>query len=467
MCAVTEMSKTISNPWLPARFEFAPNFITGRILIDDENYQIYETVGAKEKVLFCKLLMKERWCDLDLMPNDFWSNIDFCGQQYYFVIGDQRELANIDNCSIPRDSEEALLFALSLRRTRSLYPTEDLSDAIYSEKHGVLLPVGENPQQLADDVIIGKYISGGVEVSCLSCRRVAGLSRTLSEQDVIKICHDSGLQGEYVKDKIVDFGEKYADKKTFLLPGRHVLQNFFNDYVIDVVSNPEQYRQMGIEFPSAFVLEGPPGCGKTFAVEKLVEYLDWPLFSVDSSSIGSKYIHETGMKIAEVFKKAMDSNPSVIIIDEMEAYLTERDSGSTHRIEEVGEFLRMIPQAAASNVLVIGMTNRIELIDKAILRRGRFDHVITVDMPSVEEIQELLEALLSTRNHDDDIDVPAVAKKMVGCPLSDVVFLIREAARLTARAGASKINRQFIEMASSAGLERVTDAKSGKIGFIK
>ncbi|WP_240700857.1 ATP-binding protein, partial [Vibrio sp. F13] len=77
---------------------------------------------------------------------------------------------------------------------------------------------------------------------------------------------------------------------------------------------------MGIEGPSSFILYGPPGCGKTYAAEKLVNHLGWPVFKVDSASVASPYIHETSKKISEVFNEAMRCSPSVILIDEMESY---------------------------------------------------------------------------------------------------------------------------------------------------
>src|SRR3546814_7280293 len=88
-------------------------------------------------------------------------------------------------------------------------------------------------------------------------------------------------------------------------------------------------------FPGAVLLHGPPGCGKTFAVEKLVEHLDWPFFSIDSGSIGSPFIHETGKKIAEAFEQAVKVSPAVVVIDEIDAFIAARDSsaGGQHQVE--------------------------------------------------------------------------------------------------------------------------------------
>lgn len=102
---------------------------------------------------------------------------------------------------------------------------------------------------------------------------------------------------------------------------------------------------MGIGFPAAIVLHGPPGCGKTFAVDRLSEFFGWPTYHIDSGTIGSPYIHDTSRKIAEVFETAISNAPSMLIIDEMEAFLTERGSSKLsgqHHLEEVAEFLSCI-----------------------------------------------------------------------------------------------------------------------------
>ena len=189
---------------------------------------------------------------------------------------------------------------------------------------------------------------------------------------------------------------------------------------------------MGIDFPSAIILHGPPGCGKTYAVERLIDFLDWPNYSIDSGSIGSPYIHDTSKKIADVFDKAINNAPSVIVIDEMEAFLTDRNVGQSsgiHHVEEVAEFLRRIPDAAKNHVLVIAMTNMIETIDPAILRRGRFDHIIEVKMPSAEEVRLLLSNLLSKIPVTEDIEVEKASEMLKGRSVSDIAFAVKEAGR--------------------------------------
>ena len=120
-----------------------------------------------------------------------------------------------------------------------------------------------------------------------------------------------------------------CSRPPFRLPGRPALEAFLNEHVIHVIENAEQCRAFGIDFPAAVVLHGPPGCGKTFVVERLGHHLDWPVFPIDSSSVASPYLHETSKKVGEVFDQARDGAPSLVVIDEMESHLSDRQIHSS------------------------------------------------------------------------------------------------------------------------------------------
>ena len=267
-----------------------------------------------------------------------------------------------------------------------------------------------------------------------------------------------------------DAKKKDGTKLTeFKLSGRPFLENFFNEHVVDIILNQERYKALGVDFPSAVVLHGPAGCGKTFAVDRLVEFLDWPVYHVDSNSVGSPYIHETSRKVSEIFGKAMEDAPAVIVIDEMESFLSDRQlhqSTGLHHVEEVAEFLRRIPKAMSNRVLVIGMTNRLEMIDPAILRRGRFDHVLEVGMPSKKEVTELVTSLLEKMPVEGELGIDKIVTALVGRPLSDAAFAVREAGRLAARAGKSKLDQEALNAAVSSLPSATDEEKSRPIGFI-
>ena len=185
-------------------------------------------------------------------------------------------------------------------------------------------------------------------------------------------------------------------------------------------------------------------------MERLIEFLDWPSYSIDSGSIGSPYIHDTSKKIADVFDRAIDNAPSVIVIDEMEAFLTDRNVGQAsgmHHVEEVAEFLRRIPEATKNHVLVIAMTNMVDSIDPAILRRGRFDHIIEVEMPSAKEVESLLRSLFARLPIQDDVKIQELAEQLKGHPMSDIAFVVKESGRIAVKIGKETIDWDTLQAA--------------------
>jgi ATP-dependent 26S proteasome regulatory subunit len=132
----------------------------------------------------------------------------------------------------------------------------------------------------------------------------------------------------------------------------------------------------------------------------------------------------------------------------------------------VAEFLRRIPEAINNKVLIIAMTNMIEMIDPAILRRGRFDHIIEVGMPSREEVASLVDSLLSKLPRAEHLNMDKIFDSLTGRALSDSAFVMREAARLAAKAGKTKLDQESIEAALNS-LPKDQEKKSKRVGFFR
>jgi cell division protease FtsH len=402
--------------------------------------------------------------------------------------GSSQVLCPVSDGDSPSTKAEALSFALALRATRDIDAETPFQDALYVEKISRILPTYSISSRTDDDVVLGYWLTGGASVSAKSFRRLRQTLSWLGANHLKEVVQAAGIevteiipadrhrappdrtetkQTERTEAKTETHDQESAPRD-FELAGRPELADFFNEHIVDIVQNRERYKALGIDFPAAVVLHGPPGCGKTFAVERLVDFLGWPSFQIDASSVASPYIHETSKKVAEVFDKAMQNSPSVLVIDEMEAFLADREMGSGHhRVEEVAEFLRRIPEATKNDVLIIAMTNRVDMIDPAILRRGRFDHVINVDFASEGEVLSLLEKLLTTLPKEDDVDPKPLAKELAGRPLSDVTFVIREGARLAARGGKDKLDQVSLLDAMDAAPAREREGGSQRrIGFI-
>ncbi|MGY4828603.1 ATP-binding protein [Sphaerotilaceae bacterium SBD11-9] len=476
------------DPWLPIGFKL-PDGAAARIaLFEGAQWQILETSGGG-RALVVHDELAQRWRDAGLVEPGTLIPFAF-GEQRLLSLscGASQVLCPVSEGRSPDTKAEALAFALALKATRALDAESPLQDALYVEKISRLLPTYSISSRTDDDVVLGYWLTGGASVSAKSFRRLRQTMSWLGAGHLKEVVQAAGfdvaevIPGDVrrtprapVESMPAPAAQPSPQKAVedagvtiFELPGREELADFFNEHVVDIVQNRERYKSLGIEFPSAVVLHGPPGCGKTFAVDRLIDFLAWPSFQIDASSVASPYIHETSKKVAEVFDKAMQNAPSVLVIDEMEAFLADREMGSGHhRVEEVAEFLRRIPEAAKNDVLIIAMTNRVEMIDPAILRRGRFDHVIKVDYANQAEVTSLLEKLLSGLPKEMDVDSTPLARELAGRPLSDVAFVVREGARLAARAGKSRLDQQSLLTALGAAPAREREGGAQRrIGFI-
>lgn len=257
------------------------------------------------------------------------------------------------------------------------------------------------------------------------------------------------------KENINDVEATNKDKKKsfdkpFELLGRHELNTFFNESIIDVIGNQSLYEKFGIGWPEPFILEGPPGCGKTYAINQLVEYLGIPTYHITSSSVGSKYIHETAKSIEDTFIKAAKDGGSVVVIDEMEGFMPRRDDvsrGDSHSIEEVNAFLKCLQVAQEKKILVVGMTNYINRIDPAVLRSGRMGTHIKVSWANEDEIKQVMLHELSKRPYDKEIQVESYAPHFLKRPLSDICAVVKRASMRACKRRAKQVEKEDIDNA--------------------
>lgn len=474
--------------WLPVGHRLPDGAKSMVALFGGSGWQILQTQGDG-RVLLARDELADRWVKTGLVDEGTLTPIEFGKQRLRSIsCGPSQVLCPVSDGKSPDTKSEALAFALALKATRAIDKESPLQDALYVEKVSRLLPTYSISSRTEDDVVLGYWLTGGASVSVKSFRRLRQMLSWMGASNLKEVVEAAGFevaeiipterrrasatQQEASRDtppegRLRDAGE-HEGKRVFILPGRPELEAFFNEHIVDIVQNRDRYKALGIDFPSAVVLHGPPGCGKTFAVERLVDFLGWPSFQIDASSVASPYIHETSRKVAEVFDKAMQNAPSVLVIDEMEAFLADREMGSGHhRVEEVAEFLRRIPEATKNEVLIVAMTNRVDMIDPAILRRGRFDHVIKVDYASEDEVRSLLNKLLYNLPKEEDVDPVPFAKQLAGRPLSDVAFVVREGARLAARSGKDRLDQDSLIAAMKSAPARDREGGSKRrIGFI-
>lgn len=211
--------------------------------------------------------------------------------------------------------------------------------------------------------------------------------------------------------------------------GMDELKQMVTESFINVLNNRECAKAFGITPPS-LLFYGPAGCGKTFFVEKMAEELGINFMKVVPDDLASTLVHGTQEKIGELFRKAERKAPVLLFFDEFDAMVPRR-SGDDHSYQngETNEFLCMLNNASEKGVYVLAATNHPECIDKAILRTGRIDELIYVDMPDAKARESLFRLELSKIPISEDIDYERLADLTKGYNCSDITYIVKVASR--------------------------------------
>ena len=464
--------------------EISPGVRIRKKIAEGEKWQIFCT-DQETCALAADTALYGEWIERGILPEGLFLPSErfencrvFAGRENYLV-------SSLSGGPFPNSTAQIEAFAISFHQAREKGWLDRAGDAVYLEEYSMLLPAAlpADGAEKKPDVLFSHWISGGLDLGSDSFRQISRVMTWVPSERLKRYYEMAGFsemdeagQPEQTERQDAEIHEhETGSEKTglsiqapgeFSLPGRPALEQFFRENIIDVVLNREAYERMGISFPGATVLYGPPGTGKTYAVDRLAEYLGWQRFDINSGTIGSSYIHETSRRISEAFTKAMNSAPSILVIDEMEAFLSERQggggSGSIHHMEEVAEFLRKIPEAVSKGVLIFAMTNMLDSIDPAILRRGRFDHLIKVDFATKEDMEVFLQKRFADLPIAEDIAIGHVAEKLAGHPISDAAFILKDAGRLAVQRGQELINASCLDEALSR-LPKKEEKR--KIGF--
>ena len=248
--------------------------------------------------------------------------------------------------------------------------------------------------------------------------------------------------------------------KAIFLPGRpkgfariagmeEIKEEIYNDIIFPFY-NAKKYKKFHLALPNGLILYGPPGCGKTFFVERLSEELEMNYIKVSHADLASPYIHATVAKISDFFEKAKASAPCLFFIDELEGVVPSRDqmgNSALYKHEEVNEFLLNLDNASKNGVLVIGATNHLDQIDSAVLRSGRFDIKIYIAPPDFEARKALFNLELKNMPHQRDIDLDELALLTENYTNSDIVNIVKKAAREAVAYRMAKIDQNVLRFA--------------------
>ena len=228
------------------------------------------------------------------------------------------------------------------------------------------------------------------------------------------------------------------------IAGMDQLKQMLTQKVIFILKDKEKAAKYKLLPPNGMLFYGPPGCGKSFFAEKFAEETGFNFMLVKASDLGSIYVHGSQGKIADLFKKAEESKPTIICFDEFDAFVPNRSNkGAEHQAGEVNEFLSQLNNCAQRGIFVIATSNRPDMIDPAVLRTGRIDKLVYIPMPDKEARSEMFKLHLSGRPCAD-IDSERLAELTDGYIASDIAYIVNDAA-MGAAFNDQPITQQLLE----------------------
>ncbi len=249
--------------------------------------------------------------------------------------------------------------------------------------------------------------------------------------------------------------------------------------IVDFLKQPEKYTSLGGKIPKGALLVGPPGTGKTLLAKAVAGEAKVPFYSLSGSDFVEMFVGVGASRVRDLFKQAKDKSPAIIFIDEIDAIGRARGknnfSGSNDERENTLNQLltEMDGFGSDSNVIVIAATNRADVLDKALMRAGRFDRQIFVDLPDVRERKEIFQVHLKPiKKLDDELDIDFLAKQTPGFSGADIANVCNEAALIAARKGKKMVGKQdFLDAVDRivGGLEKknkiITPSEKRAIAF--
>ncbi|MED3662131.1 ATP-dependent zinc metalloprotease FtsH [Ureibacillus sp. FSL K6-8385] len=240
--------------------------------------------------------------------------------------------------------------------------------------------------------------------------------------------------------------------------------------IVDFLHNPEKYRKVGAKLPKGVLLVGPPGTGKTLIAKAVAGEAKVPFFTISGSEFVEMFVGMGAARVRDLFKQAQEKAPCIVFIDEIDAIGKKRGvnltQGNDEREQTLNQLLyEMDGFDSSKGVVILAATNRPEVLDQALLRPGRFDRRIPLELPDLKGREAILKVHLKKVAVDENIDVTAIAKATPGASGADLANIVNEAALRAVRMGREKVVQEDLEEAvdiTIAGYKRKSRILSPK-----
>ena len=262
---------------------------------------------------------------------------------------------------------------------------------------------------------------------------------------------DGGILGSFVKSPAKRH-DKSKQRTTFdqvagLENAKAELQE-----IVEFLKNPEKFQRLGGRIPKGVLLNGPPGTGKTLLARAVAGEAGVPFFSISGSEFIQMFVGVGASRVRDMFKTAKENSPCILFVDEIDAVGRVRGAGLGGGHDEREQTLNQILTemdgfSPTESVIVLAATNRPDVLDPALLRPGRFDRHVTVDLPTKKGRLEILKVHTRTIPLSDDVDLDGIARGTVGMSGADLANLVNEAALLATREDKDKVDKDDFEAA--------------------
>jgi cell division protease FtsH len=234
--------------------------------------------------------------------------------------------------------------------------------------------------------------------------------------------------------------------------------------VVSFLKRPERFTAVGAKIPKGVMLVGPPGTGKTLLAKAIAGEAGVPFFSISGSEFVEMFVGVGASRVRDLFKKAKENSPCIVFIDEIDAVGRQRGTGigggNDEREQTLNQLLtEMDGFEGNTGIIIIAATNRVDVLDAALLRPGRFDRQVTVNVPDVKGRLEILNVHARNKKLSEEISLEAIARRTPGFSGADLANLLNEGAILTARRRKDSITTSEID----AAIDRVIAGMEGTV----
>lgn len=248
--------------------------------------------------------------------------------------------------------------------------------------------------------------------------------------------------------------------------------------IVDFLRNPGKYSELGGKIPKGALLVGPPGTGKTLLAKAVAGEANVPFFSISGSDFVEMFVGVGASRVRDLFKQAKEKAPCIVFIDEIDAIgrARSKNSGWSSNDERENTLNQLLTEmdgfGTNAGVIILAATNRADILDKALLRAGRFDRQIHVELPDIKEREEIFKVHLNKLKLDPDLNIDFLARQTPGFSGADIANVCNEAALIAARNNKKQVERQdFMDAVDRiiGGLERknkiITKSEKRAIAF--